>query len=108
MMANGVKAKIYYIPGSHPCKAVFKAAELKGIDYSKTLVIPPMQPLVMTLLFGGRTIPAMKITDGPEGKEKVQGSRKIMRTLESIQPEPPLFPSDPNQRERVVAAETWA
>ena len=43
-----------------------------------------------------RTVPALRI-DG----EKVQGSRAIMRRLDELVPEPPLFPSDPDRaRER--------
>lgn len=107
MMANGVKVKIYYIPGSHPCEAVFKAAELKGIDYKRVVVLPPAHRLQMTLGFGSRTVPAVKITDGPQGTEKIQTTRKILRAFESITPEPPLYPADSAQRERVIAAESW-
>ena len=107
-MPVGVKVKIFYIPGSHPCEVVFKAAELKGIDFQMSMVIPPSQPLLMTMMFGSRTVPAMKVTGGPNGTEKVQGSRKILRALESMAPDPPLYPADAAMRERVIAAETWA
>lgn len=106
-MADGVNTTIYYIPASHPCQAVFKAAELKGIEYKRVVVPPPMHKLLMTLMFGGPTVPAVKIKGGPEGDEKIQTSRKVMRAFESINPEPPLFPADAAQRERVIAAETW-
>ena len=101
-MGNSEKVKIYYIPGSHPCQAVFKAAELKGIEYKRVVVLPPAHRVQMTLMFGGRTVPAAKI-----GGEKVQGSRAIIRSFESMVPEPPLFPKDAAQRERVLAAEAW-
>jgi glutathione S-transferase len=101
-MGNSEKVKIYYIPGSHPCEAVFKAAEIKGIEYKRVVVLPPTHRLQMTLMFGGRTVPAAKI-----GGEKVQGSRAIIRSFESMVPEPALFPGDAAQRERVIAAETW-
>ncbi|MFY9487360.1 MAG: glutathione S-transferase family protein [Solirubrobacterales bacterium] len=101
--------KIYYIPGSHPCNAVFAAADLKGIKYKKVVVIPPAHRAQMTLMFGNRTVPAMKFTDPVSGAtEKVQTSRAIMRTLDSLVPEPPLYPADSGERERVLAAETWA
>jgi glutathione S-transferase len=106
-MADNVNVKVYYIPGSHPCEAVFKAAELKGIDYKRVVSLPPTHRIQMTLMFGSRTVPAVKITDGPSGTEKIQTSRKIIRSFESMVPEPPLFPSDPAERERVLAAETW-
>lgn len=108
MMRDGVKVKIYYIPGSHPCEAVFKAAELKGIDYKRVVVLPPTHRIQMTLMFGSRTVPGVKIKGGPNGTEKIQTSRKIIRAFESMNPEAPHFyPSDPAQRDRVTAAETW-
>jgi glutathione S-transferase len=103
-----VKVKIYYIPGSHPCEAVFKAAELKGIEYKRVVVMPPTHHIESTLRFGGSTVPAVKITGGPNGSEKIQTSIKIIRAFESINPEAPHFyPADAGQRERVLAAEAW-
>lgn len=108
MMASGLKTKIYYIPGSHPCEAVFKAAELKGIDYKRVVILPPTHHIQSTLMFGGSTVPAVKFTGGPNGTERVQTSRKIIRAFESINPDAPrFFPADPARRERVVAAESW-
>ena len=45
-------------------------------------------------------MPALKI-DG----RRVQGSREIARELDRLQPEPPLFPADPEQRAAVEEAE---
>lgn len=99
---------VYYVPGSHPCNAVFKALELKGLPYRKVVVIPPLHRLQMRLMFGGRTVPGMRYVDESERVEKVQTTRAIMRTLDSIKPDPPLFPEDPELRRRVIAAESWA
>ena len=38
---------------------------------------------------------------------KVQKSRAIAQELDRLQPEPPLFPSDPEQREAVLEAERF-
>lgn len=100
--------KVYYIPGSHPCNAVFKALEMKGLDYKKVVVIPPGHRLQMKLMFGSRTVPAIKFADSDGNVEKVQTTRKIFRMLDSLVPEPRLFPTAQAQRDRVVAAETWA
>jgi glutathione S-transferase len=102
-----MKLKIYRIPASHPCQAVIRGAELKGIDYKVVDLAPLTQPIVATLLFGSRTVPAMKIIGGPNGTEKAQTTVKCLRALESIAPEPALYPSEPGARERVLAAETW-
>lgn len=105
---RGMSIKVYYIPGSHPCNAVFKALEMKGLDYKKVVVIPPAHRLQMKLMFGGRTVPAIKYT-GPEGEvESIQTTAKIFRMLDSLAPEPPLFPAEQAARDRVVAAERWA
>jgi glutathione S-transferase len=47
-------------------------------------------------------VPALKI-DG----ERLQGSREISRALDLIQPEPPLFPADPDKRAAVEDAERF-
>jgi glutathione S-transferase len=52
--------------------------------------------------FPGVTIPAMKI-DG----RKITGSREIAKELDRVQPDPPLYPSDPAARAAVEQAEAW-
>jgi glutathione S-transferase len=104
---RAVKIKFYVIPASHPSKAVLEAARFKGLRFEEVTLLPGTQPVVATMLFGGRTIPAMKISGGPNGNEKVQTTAKIFRALESIRPEPPLYPADAAEREKVLAAEAW-
>jgi glutathione S-transferase len=48
------------------------------------------------------TVPALRI-----GRERVQTNREIARFLDRLQPEPPLFPSDLEQRREVEEAERW-
>ncbi len=48
------------------------------------------------------TVPALRC-----GAERVQTNRAIARWLERVQPEPPLFPADPQRRSAVEAAEEW-
>jgi glutathione S-transferase len=38
---------------------------------------------------------------------KLTGSREISRALDEIQPQPPLYPADPEARREVEAAELW-
>ena len=52
--------------------------------------------------FPGVTVPALKL-DG----RKIQGSREIARELDRIQPEPALYPADPEKRGKVEEAEAW-
>jgi glutathione S-transferase len=48
------------------------------------------------------TVPALRY-----GEERVMTNHDIARLLEREQPEPPLFPADPERRERVEEAEAW-
>ena len=75
---------------------------MKGLSYSVVEWPPPMQVPMQRLIFGARTVPALRI-DG----EKIQGSRAIMRRLDELVPEPPLLPSDPERRAQVLEAERW-
>ena len=77
--------------------------ELKGLDYQTTKVMPGMQRVQLRLLgFRGGTVPALKL-DG----RRVQGSRQIARALQALQPDPSLFPADPELRRRAEEAERW-
>ncbi|QEC50120.1 glutathione S-transferase [Baekduia soli] len=80
-------ARLFVVHGSHPCATVQRALELKGIPYRLVELPASSQPLVMTPLFGRRTVPGIRFEDGV----KVQGSRAILRELERRAPEPALF-----------------
>lgn len=107
MIAGGLKVKIYIIPGSHPCAAVIAAAKHKRIDHELVHILPGTQPIVATMLFGGRTVPAIKISGGPGGSEKIQGTGKCLLALESLAPEPSIYPAQAAERARVLEAETF-
>ncbi|HSD82072.1 MAG TPA: glutathione S-transferase family protein [Solirubrobacteraceae bacterium] len=95
--------KLYVVHGSHPCAAVERAFVLKGVPYRRVELPPPAHALVQRARFGRRTVPALEL----EGGERVVGSRAILRRLEEVAPEPPLFPADPEWRRRVEDAERW-
>lgn len=95
-------ARLYVVHGSHPCLTVEKAFALKGLPYKKVELPASTQPLVMKLLFGGRTVPGVKFDDGA----KVQGSRAILRALEDRVASPPLY-AGPAGAEAILEAERW-
>lgn len=99
--------------------------EHKGIPYESVELVPGMHSVAVRLLgfpavasrteqLGeGRhsrlamadrlgTVPALRY-DG----ERVQTCREISRFLDDVQPEPPLFPADPERRRAVEEAERW-
>jgi glutathione S-transferase len=98
-----VKVRLWVIQGSHPGISARLMLERKGIDYKLTILPPGFsRRLIKRFGFEGDRTPALKI-DG----RKVQGSTQISRELERVQPEPPLFPADPEKRKRVEEAEQW-
>jgi glutathione S-transferase len=97
-----MRLRLYVVHGSHPCAAVEKALAMKGLTYEVTEWPPPLHAPIQRVLFGARTVPGLRIDD-----EKISGSRAIMRRLDELAPEPPLFPKDPAARARVEEAERW-
>jgi glutathione S-transferase len=95
--------RLYVIPGSHAATTAVLMLAYKGIDYKRTDLMPVVSKGALRAVgFPGMTVPALKI----EG-EKVQGSRPIARALDRLQPEPPLFPADPDRRAAVEDAERF-
>jgi glutathione S-transferase len=98
-----MNARLYVIPASHPSIAAQLMLEHKGISYKRTDLLPVVSKTALRAVgFPGNTVPALKI-DG----DKVQGSRPIALALDRLRPEPPLFPTDPEQRAAVEEAERF-
>jgi glutathione S-transferase len=96
-------AKLYVLPGSHPCDAVEAAMKLKSIAYKRVDLLPMSQVLVGPLRYGGTTVPGLRI-DG----ERLVGSRAIMRRLDQLVAEPPLLPPPGSPTyAQVLEAERW-
>jgi glutathione S-transferase len=96
--------KLYGTKPSPPVRSARLMLEFKGLDYKAIWLLPGLHPILLrTRGFRGATVPAAKI----EGR-KVQTSLAIARALDDLQPEPPLFPADPEQRVAVEEAERWA
>jgi glutathione S-transferase len=97
------QAKLYVLPGSHPCAAVEAALQLKSIAYKRVDLLPSTEILLGPLLYGGRTVPGMRI-----GGERLVGSRRIMRRLDELVGEPSLLPAPGSPAyARVLEAERW-
>jgi glutathione S-transferase len=97
-----VAATLYAVPASHPCAAVEKALQLKGVEYRRIDIPPVAHKPVQKALFGRGTVPGLRL-DG----RKLIGSREIMRALDDAVPEPPLLPADEKRRKAVGLAEQW-
>jgi glutathione S-transferase len=120
-----MKPKLYVILGSHACRSGILLMEHKGIDYELVTVPTVMHPLFLRLAgFSGKRKSFRKVGDRPTlasrigdqmgtvpsltiDGEYVRTNREIARALDRIQPDPPLFPADPEQRAAVEEAERW-
>jgi len=95
------KATLYMFNGSAPSLTARLMLEHKGLEYRcKHLVVGPHAFAMPPRGFDMMTVPAVKIAG-----QRIQGSRVISRALDTIQPDPPLFPADPQRRQRVIEAE---
>ena len=118
-------ARLYVIPGSHACRAAVLMLAHKHIPYRLVTLPTGAHPLVVRLLgFPGHATPIRRV-DGRAhaalalldklgtvpalalGEERVQTNRRIARFLDTLQPEPPLFPADRAARAAVEEAEAW-
>jgi glutathione S-transferase len=97
-----VRLTLYVIPGSHPCETVEAALGLKGLAYERVDLLPGLSQIQQLVRFGRRTVPGL-VVDG----YKVSGSMLILRALDGIQPDPPLYPHDAAERAAVEEAERW-
>lgn len=98
-----MSARLFVVHGSHPCVTAEQALKLKGVPYRLVELPPFAHAGIQRVLFGARTVPAIRFDDG----EKVSGSRAILARLEERIPEPPLLPAEAAARERVLEAERW-
>src|SRR3954451_16577912 len=97
-----MQAKLYVVAASHPCFAVKRALELKGLPFKRVEWPPTLHIPLQRLRFSQGTVPGL-VLDG----EKVIGSRTIMHRLDELRAEPPLYPVDPDTRRRVEEADEW-
>jgi len=97
-----MKATLYAVPASHPSACVEAALVLKGVPYRRVDRITLLHKLPQRLRFGQPTVPGL-ILDG----ERIVGSREILRRLDQLVPEPPLYPGDGARLGEITEAERW-
>ncbi|MGH2837455.1 MAG: glutathione S-transferase family protein, partial [Thermoleophilaceae bacterium] len=79
------------------------ALDFKGIPHERRSVFPGMQELRARTLRGGTsTLPVVDI-DGT----RIGDSTRIIEQLELRWPEPPLYPADPDERQRALELEDF-
>jgi len=77
--------------------------QAKGVAFERVDLVPVLSRVWLRMTgFPAGTVPALRL-DGL----RIQGSCAIARAVDSIYPEPPLFPSDPAVRVEVERIEAW-
>ena len=93
---------LYGIHGSHPCVTVEAGLRIKSLEYDKVDLPYGLAPFMQAVRFGKRTVPALTV-----GRQKVSGSRLILRALDGLAPDPPFMPAAPAHRTAVDRADLW-
>jgi glutathione S-transferase len=117
--------RLYVIPGSHACRSAMLMLEHKQVPYRRVDIVTLLHPLVVRLHgfdAGGQTRTAgrrrtwgLRLGDRlgtvpalAADVHRISTNHGIARFLNERHPEPPLFPTDPEQRAAVEEAERWA
>jgi glutathione S-transferase len=98
------KPTLWQIDISHYAEKVRWALEYKGIDHTRRSLLPGSHiPIALVLTRGAQpTVPVLQI-DG----RTIGDSTEIIAALESLYPEPPLYPIDAEERARAIELEDW-
>ncbi len=94
---------LHVLAPSHPCRTAEAALRRKGLPFERVVLRPGEHGDEMERRYGPgrRTVPGL-LVDG----EPVHGSVAILRRLEALAPDPPLYPAG-DRGDAVRAAEEW-
>ena len=93
---------LWHLKMSHYNEKVRWALDYKGIPHERRALVPGRHRSTARKLWGGDTTPVLEL-DG----EAIGDWTRIIEALERLQPEPPLYPSDPVARRRALALEDF-
>ena len=85
------------------CEKVRLILSFKGLEATLVEVTPGVGQLALFRISGQRQVPVLV-----DGEEVIPDSTAIALHLERRHPEPPLLPSEPLERARVLLLEDWA
>ena len=78
------------------------ALDYKGVPHVLKPLTPGFQEISARRLRAGRTSPILEI-----GGRAIGDSTAIIAEIERLWPDPPLYPSDPDERRRALEIEDW-
>jgi glutathione S-transferase len=94
--------RLYQIPFSHNCVKVRHVLDLKGVGYETVDINPALRGEVKRMS-GQILVPTLV-----DGGHVVHGSTPILLYIDERHPEPPLLPSDPEERAECMVLMDWA
>ena len=99
-----VAVVLWHIEVSHYNEKARWALDYKGVPYSSRVPMPGLHRVSALIATRGKhqRLPVVEI-DG----RRIGDSTAIIAALEEYAPEPPLYPADPDERERALALEDW-
>ena len=79
-------ARLFVVHGSHPCAAVEKALELKGVPYKVFEWTPTVHVVGQQVVFGGRTVPGIRFEAEPVSASsfRVKATFPVARTNRGV------------------------
>ena len=93
---------LWHLEVSHYNEKVRWALDYKRVPHVRRAVTPALQELRARRLRAGRTVPILQVNGRAIGD-----SAKIIEEIERRWPEPPLYPSDPEERRRALELEDY-
>jgi glutathione S-transferase len=93
---------LWHLDISHYNEKVRWALDYKGVPHVRRAVTPGLQELRARRLRAGRTVPILQVDERAIGD-----STRIIEEIERRWPEPPLYPSDPEERRRALELEDY-
>ena len=93
---------LWHLEPSHYNEKARWALDYKGVPHVRRAVTPGLQELKARRLRAGRTMPVLELNGRAIGD-----STKIIEEIERRWPEPPLYPADPQERNRALELEDF-
>jgi glutathione S-transferase len=94
--------RLWHLEISHYSEKACWALDYKRIRHVRCAVTPGLQELTARRLRAGRTVPILELNGRAIGD-----STGIIEEIERRWPEPPLYPSDPEERRRALELEEY-
>jgi glutathione S-transferase len=93
---------LWHLEPSHYNEKARWALDYKRVPHVRRAVTPGLQELRARRLRAGRTVPVLQLNGRAIGD-----STRIIEEIERRWPEPPLYPSDPEERRRALELEEY-